>query len=109
MFRFICLGCLGALALSACAPTAVTGFNGNSIRIQSQSSVPTPEVVAEAQRICATEGLNAEYASTRTNDYNRVSNHLFLCLTTAKPNAGLPVSSGRSGSGEGYFDSTSTM
>lgn len=106
MFRFVCIS---LMALSACAPTVVTGFNGNSIRIQSQASRPTPEVVAEAQRVCATEGLYAEYASTQTNDYTWVSNHLFLCLTTAKPNAGLPVSTGASGSGDGYFDSTSTM
>jgi hypothetical protein len=87
MIRLALIACI---SLSACAATEVVDYNGNSIRIQSNSRNATSEVVSEAQRICSTQGLQAEYASTayRANDIFTYY-HLFLCLTHAKPNAGL--------------------
>ena len=96
------------LALSACAPTVVTGFNGDSIRVQTQSDKVTREALAEAVRICATQGLQAEYASTRYNRQTLVSSHLFLCLSRVKPHNNLPALAG-GGSSHGYLESTATL
>ena len=81
---------VAALALSACVPNPppiVTGYNEASVEIQqtqfaSVSRADDPMVVAEAQRICATAGRRAEYASTRVNTHDSVATHLFLCLAT---------------------------
>ena len=94
------------LCLSACAPTVVTKYNGSSIRIQSMQKAVTYAVLDEARRICGTQGLLPEYASTAWNQQTLVSNHLFLCLTRTKPNAGLPSSSHREVS---YLEKTSTL
>lgn len=75
---------LALLALSACAPTVVTEFNGDSVTVQSQYAKVMPDVTAEAARICATKGLRAEYASTREVYAPQYASgayaHLFLCL-----------------------------
>jgi hypothetical protein len=96
-----------ALALAACAPTAVVSYNGDSIRIQSASATVTPEVLSEAQRICGTRGLQAEYASTAYNEATFTSYHLFLCLSSTKPNAGLPTGATRNE--PNYLETTSTL
>jgi hypothetical protein len=80
----------GAL-LAACdvpnPPPVVASFNEASVEIQQEailqpSRPDDPAVVSEAQRICATAGRRAEYASTRmvTSRYQTTAAHLFLCL-----------------------------
>lgn len=98
---------MASIVLTACTPTVITEYNGTSIRIQSLSSRVTPEVLSEAQRVCGTQGLQAEFASTasRANDIF-THFHLFLCLTRAKPNAGLPRSIVRT---PNYLETTSTL
>lgn len=104
MLRFVIFACL---SLSACAATEIVDYNGSSIRIQSNSSRVTPYVVSEAQRVCRTQGLQAEFASTgyRPNDIFTYF-HLFLCLRQAKPNAGLPYGTVPS---KNYLETTSTL
>lgn len=73
-----------ALALSGCTPVAVTGFNGDSVTVQSPAAAPDNDVIREASRICGTVGKRAEYASS-TESYapqymSATFNHLFLCL-----------------------------
>ncbi len=76
-----------ALALvTACGntPAIVSDFNGNSVKIvtsglettEYQRSIAQPE----AQRICQTQGKNAEYASTRSNSQTYENEHLYLCI-----------------------------
>jgi hypothetical protein len=98
---------MASIVLTACTPTVITEYNGTSIRIQSLSSRVTPEVLSEAQRVCGTQGLQAEFASTasRANDIF-THFHLFLCLTRAKPNSGLPRSIVRT---PNYLETTSTL
>jgi len=81
---------ISLLSLSACADTVVTDYNGHSIRIQSAGGVDA-EVLGEARRICGTQGLQAEYASSQFFEGDLTYRHLFLCLSRAKPNAGLPA------------------
>lgn len=79
---------LGAMALvlgglGACAPVAVTGFNGHSVEVQSGSMAPDAEVLAQAARICGTVQRRAEYASSRelyAPQYMTAYSHFFLCL-----------------------------
>lgn len=73
------------LTLAACGePPMVTGFNGDSVTIQSQTAANNADVTAEAERICATVGSRAEYASSRQVHAPQYMvptyNHLFLCL-----------------------------
>lgn len=84
---------LSLILLSACAETVVMDYNGHSIRIQSQSRTVDAEALAEARRICGTQGLQAEYASTVFIEPSLTYRHLFLCLSRTKPNAGLPPGS----------------
>jgi len=104
IYRIALIACLG---LTACAETEITEYNGNSIRIKSASSKVTPDVVSEAQRICRTQGLKAEFASTTSlvNDYF-THYHLFLCLTQTKRNAGLPQGIMRT---PNYLETTATL
>lgn len=95
-----------AFLASACAPIAVTGYNGNSIRIQSGYERVTRDVWSEAERICQTQGLHAEYASSRTGSDGLQSEHLFLCLTRTLPNAGMPAGQNIR---PNYFDSAKTL
>ena len=73
------------LALAACvAPKpVVSDFNGDSVKVQTNSFVTekqTVETDAEAMRICKAGGKRrAEYASSRSLP-NYVSEHLYLCL-----------------------------
>jgi hypothetical protein len=98
---------VSSLALSACAPTVVTDYNGDSIRIQSSTASVTSEALNEARRICATRGLQAEYASTQSSPTDLfLHRHLFLCLSRTKPNYGLP--SGQAGQ-LGYLENTATL
>ena len=78
-----------AFILAACVPPMapiVTEFNGDSVNVQASAAANTPEVTAEANRICRTVGKRAEYASSRqlpsTNqyDFSITYSHLFLCL-----------------------------
>ena len=81
------------VALSGCVgigpPAAVvSGFNESSVEIEQDNywgnaNPQDPSVISEANRICATAGRRAEYASTRTRpvgQYGAVATHLFLCL-----------------------------
>lgn len=95
-----------ALLAAGCAPTAVIQYNGDSIVIQSASSRPDIAATTEARRICATKGLQAEYASSLTHPSGLVTAHLFLCLQNAKPHAGLPPY--MSGT-PGYLETTATL
>ncbi len=96
---------LALLSLSACAETLVTDYNGHSIRIQSAGRVDA-EALGEARRICGMQGLQAEYASSQFFESDLSYRHLFLCLSRAKPNAGLPAGTvGRTT----YLETTSTL
>ena len=70
--------------LAACAPVAVTGFNGHSVEVQSGFATPDADVAAEAARICGTVRRRAEYASSREvyapQYMSGAHSHLFLCL-----------------------------
>lgn len=94
------------LLTTACSQIAVTDYNGSSIRIQSGTRQATREVYNEAERICRTQGLHAEYASTRGHGNAMQYTHLFMCLNSVAPNAGLP---GGQAVRAGYFDSTRSM
>ncbi len=77
---------LSVAFLASCGntPAIVSDFNGDSVKVVTngletldyQRSVAEPE----AQRICQTQGKNAEYASTRTNSQTYENEHLYLCL-----------------------------
>lgn len=77
---------LTLLAFAACAPLpgVVSDFNGSSVKIRQETvaNVPgvTPQIEAEATRICATAKKKAEYASTLSAPTNEYAEHLFLCL-----------------------------
>ena len=89
------------LALSACATdqALVTGFNGDSVEIQTSQfggEVAAKNAQSEANRLCGMRGFRgAEYASTRMDNYNYVNHNLFICTNQT-------VTATRSGS---YFDS----
>lgn len=84
------------LAVTGCTPLAVTEYNGDSLRIQSDTSTVSAAAFEEAQRICATRGLKAEYASTWSSPVDIFHHsHLFLCLSQTKPNSGMPPGSMR--------------
>ena len=72
------------LILTACAPTVVTEFNGDSVTVQSAYSAVDPISADEAHRLCAKRGGRAEYASTREvptpNYLPNKYHHLFRCL-----------------------------
>lgn len=97
---------ISLLLLSACAETLVMDYNGHSIRIQSQSRTVDAEALGEARRICGTQGLQAEYASTVFIEPTLTYRHLFLCLSRTKPNAGLSAGSGMR---TNYLESTATL
>jgi len=76
------------ITLSAClanpAPVIVD-YNGSSVKVQQfQVVMPSEEdkakIKAEAERICATNGRRAEYASTVNDPRTTTGTHLFLCL-----------------------------
>ncbi len=84
MRKLIVFGLVGVLA--GCGePPMVTEFNGDSVTVQSQTAGNSPEVTAEAQRICATHRRRAEYASSRQVYAPQFMvptyAHLFLCLS----------------------------
>ncbi len=97
---------LSFVLMCACAETVVTDYNGDSILIQSSSARVTSVAFEEARRICGTRGLQAEYASTRYTTNQFVYRHLFLCLSQAKPNYGMPPGSIRRVT---YLETTSTL
>lgn len=79
---------LPPFALAGClanpAPVVVD-YNGSSVKVQQfQVTLPTEADKAlireEAQRICATDGRRAEYASTTNDPRTTTGTHLFLCL-----------------------------
>lgn len=78
---------LTGVFLAGCAEQAplVAQFNGDSVTIQ-QSTIfegadaTRPEIIAEANRICATQDKSATYASTRAGPNKAYHDHLFLCL-----------------------------
>lgn len=76
------------IVLSGClanpAPVVVD-YNGSSVKVQQyQVVLPSEEdkakIKAEAERICATNGRRAEYASTVNDPRTTTGTHLFLCL-----------------------------
>ncbi|MDO5528830.1 MAG: hypothetical protein Q4F71_05455 [Paracoccus sp. (in: a-proteobacteria)] len=76
---------LAAMALAACTPVAVSDFNGDSVKIQSPDrNHDAAEVRGEAQRMCATRGRSAQYASTveryAPQYYSTTWDHLFVCV-----------------------------
>jgi len=91
MTRKFISGALALLLLSGCdvpppAPV-VASFNEASVEIQQDNLFGNANandlaVLAEADRICATGGRRAEYASTRyiNTRYTSTATHLFLCL-----------------------------
>lgn len=74
------------LSVAACVPQpgVVSDFNGSSVKIQQDTiiTIPrvTPQIEAEAARICGTTGKRAEYASTISSPNAAYAEHLFLCL-----------------------------
>jgi len=81
--------CAFTLFLSACdvPPSAalVSDYNGASVTLQEnnffgEANAANPNVISEANRICATAGNRAEYASTIFNSDTYTARHLFLCL-----------------------------
>ena len=80
--------CMAAFGLAACdvpSGPVVTDYNEASVKIQESTlwSTPdpkNPEVVEQAERICASTNRTAEYASTVANPQNYTATHLFLCL-----------------------------
>lgn len=75
------------LTLTGCVESlstpVVADYNGASVKIQepglSATTPPSDGAVAEANRICATNGKSAEYASGMMATDYRV-NYLFLCV-----------------------------
>lgn len=79
---------LTALSLAGCmtnpAPVVVD-YNEASVKVQQFQLVLPSEadkaaIKAEAERICATSGRRAEYASTTMDQRSTTATHLFLCL-----------------------------
>jgi hypothetical protein len=74
------------ILMAGCAPQPgiVSDFNGASVKIRQDTfaSIPqvTPQIEAEAQRICGAAGKSAEFASTMTGPNAIYAEHLFLCL-----------------------------
>jgi len=74
-----------AVLLSACVAdqALVTGFNGDSVEIQTSQfggEAAAANAQKEASRLCQLRGFNgAEYASSRQDSYNYVSNNLYIC------------------------------
>ena len=62
----------------------IAEFNGASVTIRQPTLVSAPEVTpqieAEAARICAAAGKRSEYASTLQPITAEYADHLFLCL-----------------------------
>ena len=77
---------LACLAMVACTPTdgIVAEFNGDSVTIRQPTvvNIPglTPQIEAEASRICGTAEKRAEFASTLQPPSAAYADHLFLCL-----------------------------
>lgn len=78
------------LLLGACAAdqAIVTGFNGDSVEIQTSQfggEVASRNAQAEANRICGMRGFRgAEYASTRVDNYNYLNHNLYICTNDAR-------------------------
>ena len=74
---------LAALAGCAMQP-AVSGFNGDSVTVQSNGNWSDPAVSGQAERICRSVGKYWDYASTRVvyapQNALTTYEHLFLCL-----------------------------
>lgn len=83
-----------ALALAGCASSApmTSDFNGDSVKIKVACGLayecqkPRPEDQAEANRICATRGRTAEFASTAPANVMSANGvmmenyeHLYIC------------------------------
>lgn len=77
---------LGLVALVACASQdgIVSEFNGASVTIRQDTVIGmpgvTPQIDAEAARICGAAGKRSEYASTLTGPQALYADHLYLCL-----------------------------
>jgi hypothetical protein len=77
-----------AVLLSACGAdkAIVTGFNGDSVEIQTSQfggSAASANAQKEANRLCKMRNfLGAEYASTRQDNYNYVNHNLYICTNT---------------------------
>lgn len=82
------IAALIATALAGCMtnpPPVVVDYNEASVKVQQFQMVLPSEadkaaIKAEAERICATSGRRAEYASTTTDTRTTTATHLFLCL-----------------------------
>lgn len=76
--------CVAFVGLSGCLQDVpvVSGYNGDSVNIQSTAVIRTPPTDEENQKaatVCAQGGKKAQYASTRmVAEYTQ--EHLFLCL-----------------------------
>lgn len=74
-----------AVALAGCATKpVVSGFNGDSVTVQSSNNGSDPEVLGQAMGICRSVGRDAIYASSRQiyapQNLLPTFDHLFLCL-----------------------------
>lgn len=84
----ITFAAVAGIALAGCManpPPVVVDYNEASVKVQQTQLVMPSEadkaaVKAEAERICATSGRKAEYASTTVPPNSYAANHLFLCL-----------------------------
>lgn len=80
------------LALAGCAPAPVaTDFDEDSVTVQHMSATLTPEISAEAARLCAINGRKATYLGSHPGDSMtpsanmtgidiRATEHEFACL-----------------------------
>ena len=76
---------LSLLVLAGCSTDPlVSDFNGSSVKLQTDVFMTLAEAKkktqAEASRICAKVGKQAEYASSRELPGGYVLEHLYLCL-----------------------------
>lgn len=75
-----------ALFLAGCVPEpgVVSAYNGASVTIRQGTFATvaqvTPEIEAEADRLCSANGKRAEFASTISAPDASYAEHLFLCL-----------------------------
>ena len=80
------LALVGLIMIGACTPAdgLIANYNGSSVTIRQDTivNIPglTPQIEAEAQRVCIASGKRAEYASTIQPSSAAYAEHLFLCL-----------------------------
>ena len=83
MHRLAVSGLMVAL-LAACAGPSPTEFNGSSVKVRTTSYGPRAAVIPlaqdEADTVCATRGLTAQYESTTKIPASSQEEHFFICV-----------------------------